>query len=337
MRHMRHGNPLIQHRVIHRQCIEARPRDSEPSRGQRGWQRVATSALGSVAIALSLFVAPGLADPFRNSSPRPIDPQAEAAFEALFKQGDYVTAAELLQTASEDEPLTHGMRASIAYLNGDNASLSTHAALTRAAAERLLERDALRGNLYLASANFLEGAQIVEERGLAAATPSVLGKLQQVFTHLRRAETEDPDDPELNLLRGFMDLMLAVNLPFSNPNQAIARFQENAAPSYLVNRGLAIAYRDLDQQESALAAVDQALAETPDNPEMLYLKAQILVRLGRNEESLPLFNQALELREQLPVSIRRNLVWEGCRTTNRVNRIPDEQSRNQCRAVRREA
>ena len=47
--------------------------------------------------------------------------------------------------------------------------------------------------------------------------------LQQVFSELDEAESINPSDPELNLIKGYMDLMLAVNLPFSNPEGAISQ------------------------------------------------------------------------------------------------------------------
>jgi hypothetical protein len=40
----------------------------------------------------------------------------------------------------------------------------------------------------------------------------------------------DPNDPELNLITGYMDLMLAVNLPFSDPAQAIERLEKYGSP-----------------------------------------------------------------------------------------------------------
>ncbi|MGG6296102.1 Sll0314/Alr1548 family TPR repeat-containing protein [Leptolyngbya sp. AN02str] len=296
-------------------------------------KRAVTTLTGSVAITLSLLAAAGLADPFRSSAPRQVDSQAEAAFEAMFRDGDYVQAAEFLNSASADEPLTHGLRASIAYLNGDKSQLGEYARLTLESAERLAQRDPLRGNIYLAGGHFLEGGYLIETQGLVAATPRVLGKLQQVFDHLRQAEAIDAADPELNLLRGFMDLMLAVNLPFSNPAQAIERFQTNAGPSYLVNRGVAIAYRDLNQPEQALQAVNQALEETPDNPELLYLKAQILVKQGKDQESTTFFGQALEQVSQLPLNVRMRLAWESCRTNSRINQLTDQQSRTECQAA----
>jgi hypothetical protein len=67
-----------------------------------------------------------------------------------------------------------------------------------------------------------------------------LSKLQKVFQYLDEAKKIDPKDPELNLLTGYMDLMLAVNLPFSDPAQAVEKLEKYAAPSYLAYRGIAV-------------------------------------------------------------------------------------------------
>jgi tetratricopeptide (TPR) repeat protein len=287
-----------------------------------GWsrlQRVAASVAGGVAIALSLWVSPGLADPFRSTNARSIDDQTEQAFDQIFKQGNYRAAEETLKSVSASEPLAYAMATSLAYLAGDMESMSQNATRTREAAEQLVDSDPLRGNLYIAAGLFLEGAYTLSTEGIVAATPSVLSKLQQVFDHLNQAEKIDPTDPELNLIRGFMDLMLAVNLPFASPDQAIARLENYAGPSYLADRGIAIGYRDLGQPDKALQAVDQALQTTPENPDLYYLKAQILVRQGQEQASLEFFQKAIDQQAQLPQALANQIAYEQCRTTNRVN------------------
>ncbi len=69
---------------------------------------------------------------------------------------------------------------------------------------------------------------------------SVIPRLQQVFQYLETAEKVNPTDPELNLLKGYMDLILAVNLPFSSPQEAIQRLETYGSPDYLVDRGIAL-------------------------------------------------------------------------------------------------
>jgi tetratricopeptide (TPR) repeat protein len=286
-------------------------------------RQITTAVAGSVAIALSLWSSPAVAgDPFRPDNPHAIGQQTETAFKTIFEQGNYREARRLLETTEDNEPLAHAMKASLDYLSQDWDAMAESAVRTRETAEQLVATDPLRGNLYLAAGHFLEGAHIASTQGLLAATPTVLGKLQQVFSHLDEAEKIAPTDPELNLIKGYMDLMLAVNLPFSDPNQAIERLQNYAAPTYLAQRGIAIGYRDLDQEEQALTAVDRAIGETPDNPDLYYLKAQILVRQGNDRASLEFFEQALAKRRQLPPALANQLAWEHCRASSRVNNTP---------------
>lgn len=271
-------------------------------------------------IAISLWANPTLAgDPFRTSStsnPRNIGNKTEAAFNELFQKGNYQTAKRYLieaESSEANEPLTHAMRGSLAYLERDWNTLQSSASKTLETAQTLKEQDPLRGNLYIAVGYFLEGTYLYEKEG---PIPAVT-KLQQVFQYIDAAEKASADDPELNLLKGYMDLILAVNLPFSNPEQAIERLEKHAAPDYLVNRGIAVAYRDLKQYDKALKFVDQALQETPDNPELYYLKGQILRKQGKNTSNLSLlqqaltyFDKALAKTEQLPATILKSLRHE---------------------------
>jgi tetratricopeptide (TPR) repeat protein len=112
-----------------------------------------------------------------------------------------------------------------------------------------------------------------------------------------------------------MDLLLAVNLPFANPERAITRLETYGYPSYVAYRGIALGYRDLNRDAEALNAVDVALEAAPQNPDLLYLKAQILHRLNRNEESVEYFSQALAYAEQLPSKMSRQIAFEHCKAT----------------------
>lgn len=298
------------------------------------FKRIGQAAAIAGVLTLSLWVNPAAADPFRPSSPRAVGDKTEAAFKVLFEQGNYREAAQLLQSAEANEPLSYAMKASLAYVNQDWSRLGENARLTRETAEKLVQTDRLRGHLYIAAGHFLEGAYTLSTQSTIAATPTVLNKLQQVFDNLNAAEKIDPQDPELNLMKGFMDLMLAVNLPFSNPDQAIDRLKAYAGPAYLAQRGIAIGYRDLGKPEEALQAIDQALAQTPNNPELFYLKAQILRQKGdklqgeeqtrTRNQSVRSFRQAWALRDRLPDSLVRQLNREGCRTFQQSrNRNPD--------------
>jgi tetratricopeptide (TPR) repeat protein len=274
---------------------------------------------GGMAIALSLGALPAWGDPFRPNNPRSVGDQTEAAFRAMFEQGNYVEAGRLLQSAEADEPMAHAMVASLAYLDEDWDTMGRRATRTREAAEALLESDPLRGHLYIAVGHFMEGAHALMTQGTLRGSPTALMKLQQVFSHIGQAEAIDATDPELNLVKGFMDLMIAVNLPLVDPAEAISRLETYAAPPYVAQRGIAVACRDLDDYDCAMAAVERAIAAAPDNPDLQYLKAQILVQQGNEAESLAFFDIALESRANFPTALGNQIAWERCRTNNRVN------------------
>lgn len=264
------------------------------------------------------------ADPFRTENARDIGEHTEQAFKIIFLEGDYKTVSqELMLAESEeaDEPLAHAMLASLAYTEKDWASIKIYADKTLQSAAKLSEDDPVRGNLYLAVGHFLDGAYVYNEQGPLAA----INKLQLVFKYLDQAEDNDPNDPELNLIKGYMDLLLAVNLPFSKPEQAIARFESNASPKYLVERGLAVAYRDLKQYNQALKYANKALKTAPENPEHYYLKGQILRKLGKKknstkilEEALENFTIALNKSEQLPSFVLKSLEREHRSTQEKI-------------------
>jgi tetratricopeptide (TPR) repeat protein len=270
-------------------------------------------AITTVMVALNAL--PSLAaDPFRPNDPHDISDATEEAFEAFFYEGDYVAAEALVEqavTTDPDEPMNHAMSAAIGYLNNDLTELANRAQLTQDKADDLMESDPLRGHLYKAVGIFLEGAHVLQTQGIARGTPTALRMLQQVFSELNAAEKIDPNDPELSLLKGFMDLLLAVNLPFANPDQAIARL-ENGYPTYLSQRGIAIGLRDLGRYDEALTAIEKAIEAAPENPELLYLKAQILYLNDEKAASLEFYEAALAYVEQLPSTTAAELKFEAC-------------------------
>ena len=280
----------------------------------------------ALAIALSLSSTAAFAgDPFRSNNPHNIDDKTEEAFQILFREGNYKEAKTYLsrnEYGQTTDPLAHALRAAIGYTEKDKETLRIYGGKTLVAAERLQGRDPFRGNLYTAVGHFLEGAYIFETEGAFAALP----KLQKVFHYFGKAEKQNASDPELNLIQGYMELLLAVNLPFADIDKAIANFQDNAAPDYLVNRGIAVAYRDLEQYDKALPFVDRAMEITPNNPELYYLKAQILHEQGREKKQMYLiklalqhFDRALEDADQLPPSILKSLRWERNRAKQRID------------------
>ncbi|MBR8835432.1 MAG: tetratricopeptide repeat protein [Stigonema ocellatum SAG 48.90 = DSM 106950] len=273
------------------------------------------------ALALNIWVSPSLAaDPFRTLGPRNIGGKTEAAFKAVFQQGDYQGADRYLQQAlstEPNEPLAYAMKASLAYTNQDWVTLDTYSKKTIETAQKLTPSDPLRGNLYTAVGHFLVGAVILSRQGTLNGASQALSELRQVYDYLDKAEAISANDPELNLLKGYMDLMLAVNLPFANPEQAIERLEKNAAPRYLVDRGVAIAYRDLKKYNQALDYANRALKQTSDNPELYYLKAQILKAQAKKDENQQLmqeavgnFDKALAKKSQLPTGLVKQIEHE---------------------------
>jgi len=283
----------------------------------------------TAAVVLGLWVTPTLAgDPFRTTSPHAIGNNTESAFNSIFKEGNYTEAQRYLSQAEAsepNEPLAYAMLASYAYTNQDWETLNRYASKTLQTAQQLTRTDPLRGNLYTAVGHFLEGTYSFKKDGPVGA----LTKLQKVFQYLDEAKKINPNDPELNLLTGYMDLILAVNLPFSDPAQAINRLEQHGSPSYLAYRGIAIGYRDLKQYPKAMEFVDRAIQLTPANPEVLYLKAQILVKQGKKQEAIEFFNKALEKKAQLPRRSVAQITYEQCKAQNSI-----DNSRRNCDAER---
>ncbi|MBE9210919.1 tetratricopeptide repeat protein [Nostoc sp. LEGE 06077] len=286
----------------------------------------------TAAIALNLWVTPSLAgDPFGRNEPHQIGDHTEAAFKAIFQQGNYPQAERHLKEALEkepNEPLAYAMQASLAYINGDLTNLNKYSQQTLAAGQKLIANDPLRGYLYTAVGHFFEGAIVVTREGAAKGATQALGRLRQVYEYLDKAEAISPKDPELNLLKGYMDLMLSVNLPFANPDEAIGRLETSAAPRYLADRGIAIGYRDLKQYTQALDYANQAIKGAPENPELYYLKAQVLKEQGRREKSQPLlreaianFDKALTKKSQLPASLVKQIERERKSAVNQLNNL----------------
>lgn len=286
----------------------------------------------ATTLILNLWVNPSLAgDPFRSSEPHQIGDRTEAAFKAIFQQGNYPVAEDHLKKAiadEPDEPLAYALKASLAYTNQDLVNLEKYSKKTLEAGQKLIATNQLRGNLYTGVGNFLEGAVILTREGTVNGASKALTRLTRVYEYLDRAEAINANDPELNLIKGYMNLMLAVNLPFISPDQAIEQLEQNAAPGYLVDRGIALAYRDLKKYPQALDYVNRALKNTSDNPEIYYLKAQILYLQGTREKSQNLvkeaignFEKALTKKSQLPASLVKQIESERNQAKNRLNNI----------------
>jgi tetratricopeptide (TPR) repeat protein len=284
----------------------------------------------ATAISLSLSAAPAIGDPFRPNNPTPIGDKTEAAFKAMFENGNYKEAKNYLQQAEfeeQNEPLAYAMMASLSYLDEDWDSLKVYASKTREVGEKLMATNPVRGNLYAGTGHFLEGAYIITTEGILSGTPKALNKLKVVLQYFDESARQNPQDPELNLLKGYMDLLLAVNLPFANPNNAIQKLEKQANPTHLANRGIALAYRDLGEHDKALKYVDKVLTETPNNPEISYLKAQILVSKARkNNNDISLrqeadknFQMSLAKSGLMPRLMVAQIFFESCKNLNNID------------------
>ncbi|MDJ1179998.1 tetratricopeptide repeat protein [Roseofilum sp. BLCC_M91] len=282
----------------------------------------------AIASCLHLsFFTPSLqaGDPFRQQNPQAIGDHTEAAFKAIFIGGDYPQGQQYLQQAQQteaDDPLVYAMIASMAYIDQDWEQLGEYATQTREVAKALMEENPLRGNLYIAVGHFMEGGYALAKDGPVRGAPQALNQLQEVLKFIKEAERIRGDDPELNLIKGYMDLMLAVNLPFADPQQAIARLENLARPQYLAYRGIAMAYRDLGDYPNALEYVNLALTATPNHPEVHYLKAQILKELEQWQAAQGFFNRALSRPQMLPKYLVAQIFFESCQNQRKIDQKP---------------
>lgn len=283
-------------------------------------------ALGSIAVtSASLgWGSPALAgDPFRSNNPMPIGDKTEAAFEAMFKAGDYKTAVGLLEqakTAEPNEPLVYPMLALVAQYEQDNAALPGLATETRRAAKAIQASQPLRSNLYLAVAEFIDGAYILSDQGdgPVRGLGKALGRLRSFNAAMKAARQIDPNDPELNLLQGFTDMYASAYLPLSSTDEAVEKLQQ-ASPAYLSHWLTGLGYRILGKTDQGLAAIDQGLALQGSHPEMHYLKAQLAHRKGQDQKdkgqlaiAQTHFDRALAAPEVLPLRLVTQILQESC-------------------------
>lgn len=255
-------------------------------------------------------------DPFRTTNPRSIGKETETAFQLLFRDGNYPAGVKQVDVAlrtEAEEPLLHSLRASIAYLEKDFPGMLVYANRIKESAQKLLDKDKLRGHLYMAVGLFMEAGHIVSTQGVIKGAPQGIATLQKALEEMGKAQEVDPTDPELNLIKGFMDILVASVLPITDLETALNGLRQ-ASPEYLKWRGIALGYRDGKKPDQALEAVDKALAAAPQNPELLYLKGQILWQKGGSslEEAKRLYRMAAARSGQLAAAVARQLQQE-CR------------------------
>jgi tetratricopeptide (TPR) repeat protein len=270
-----------------------------------------------------VFPAPG-------SQPKQLS-NIERAKAAMFRDGDYAKAKQYLTAAlntEPDEPLTYALNTLYPFSAGNFEKVREYGEKTSKAAEKLMPTNPLRGNLYQGVGLAIMGAYEMKKSNGGAL--SALSKLQRVFEYMDKAKKIDPNNPELNMVKGYMDLLLAVNVPFSDTNQAIDQLK-NAEPRYLALRGMYIGYRDLKDYQQASVAINAALKIAPQNPEFTYYKAQLLNIVGREQrndnnlrESVKLFEVAYQKRDRLLLSTIAQILSERCQAKNALARVSND-------------
>ena len=270
------------------------------------------AALVSAVTAIPSFAA----DPFRSTNPRDIGSETQKAFVLMFKEGNYVAAVKQLDVAVKteaNEPLLFALRASTFYAKEDYLGMRVAGQRVRANAQALKGKDNLRAYVYLAASDLIEAGYIVKTEGVSSAARA-LPLVQSVFDNIKQAQDIDPIDPELNLIKGYIDMLIASVLPLSDLETALSSLKQYAAPDYLKWRGIALAYRDARKPELALDAVNKAIAAAPNNPELTYLKGQVLWMQGGNNipTAKKQFELALTKAKQLNPSLLTE-IREQCR------------------------
>lgn len=275
-----------------------------------------SSSLLAVLVTAATAMPSFAADPFRTSNARAIGGETQKAFELMFREGNYVGAVKQLDVAirtEASEPLLFALRASTLYTKEDYLGMQVAGKRVRKNAEALKGKDNLRAYLYIAVSDLIEAGYIVKTDGLSSAAKA-LPLVQNVFDNIKKAQDINPNDPELNLIKGYIDMLIASVLPLSDLETALASLRQYAAPDYLKWRGIALAYRDARKPELALDAVNKAIAAAPNNPELNYLKGQILWMQGGS--SVPIakkqFEVALSKSKQMNPSLLAE-VRDQCR------------------------
>lgn len=259
------------------------------------------------------------ADPFRTGTEaRPIGPSLEGAFNDFFRNGSYLNSSRKLQIAEAEnpkEPLVYTLQAALAYMNEQPDKMLLLAKKTGTVAQAMEKTDAARSHLYRGLAQGLEGASFYlkdGEAGLLAAFPYVSSMLLEID----KARQLAPADPEVNLVVGYVQTILASQKmkPYSDALQSFSK----AKPSYLALRGQALVYRDTKDFPQAQAMVEKALVDAPANPELLYLKAQILALRQKPVDAIAFFDKALTLGKQLPESTKKQIRKERSSQISKV-------------------
>jgi tetratricopeptide (TPR) repeat protein len=278
--------------------------------------------LVALPLVTLLISSRGLAaDPFRTgTNARPFGTALEKAFEDFFRSGNYLNSSRKLAAAqieNPNEPLVYTLKAALAYLNSQPQQLQALAQKTREVSLALEATDKPRSHLYRGLADGLEGASYYlkdGDVGLVTAFP----KISSMILEIDKARQLAPEDPEINLIVGYINTVEAKLPGRSNKyNEALNAFRK-ANPSYLSYRGQALVYRDTKNYSQAQMTVDKALADAPQNPDLLYLKAQLFALQKRPKEAVAFFDKALSFGKQLPESTKKQIRKERNSQVNKL-------------------
>ncbi len=279
------------------------------------WTRKTLSCLyrpGFVAIlscAALLGGGPVLAaDPFRAGvGARPMGSALETAFEDFFRTGNYLNSTQKLNAAQAEnprEPLVYSLQAALAFINEQPAQVLALGQKTQQVAQSLQVKDSARSHLYRGIGKGFEGASYYlkdKDLGIARALPSLFSMIAEI----NKAHQLAPNDPEINLVSGYVEMVLA-GQKMKSYDEALSSFRK-AAPAYLAYRGQALVYRDTRNYPQAQAMVAKALQGAPKNPDLFYLRGQILALQKKHVDAVSSFDQALALGKQLPESVKKQI------------------------------
>jgi tetratricopeptide (TPR) repeat protein len=248
------------------------------------------------------------ADPFRTGTEaRSIGPSLESAFNDFFRNGSYLNSSQRLKAAELEnprEPLVYTLQAALAYMNEQPDKMLLLAKKTGTVAQTMGKRDEARSHLYRGLAQGLEGASYYLKDGDAGLLKA-FSNVSSMLLEIDKARQLAPADPEVNLVVGYVQTILASRnmKPYSDAIQSF----DKAKPSYLAFRGQALVYRDTKDYPKAQAMVEKALLDAPRNPELLYLKGQILALQQKPVDAIAFFDKALTQGKQLPESTKKQI------------------------------
>jgi tetratricopeptide (TPR) repeat protein len=153
--------------------------------------------------------AASAADPFRvGIKARPIGSSLQSAFEDFFRYGRYQSSNQKLTKAEAEnpnEPLVYTLLAATAYQNQQKEAFLTTLPKIRAASKAIAAKDVARSHLYQGIAQGLEGYFLKDS---VTDLPKTLTYASSMLMEIDKAHQLSPNDPEINLFVGFINMVL---------------------------------------------------------------------------------------------------------------------------------